>query len=416
MADALQILADEEALSLVEKNKRKDQSVIRPRVHEKIQQYFKNMLDGEISPILRLKINRSLCNFHCAHCCEEPYMGRDLKKKIGVKDDPRQQMSLDDYKELSRQADECGIFRFVLTGGEALLDKNLDKLIEALDPMKHLIILDTNGWTFDEKKAKWFAGLGGYKVQISLDSMIEEEHDEFRGHKGSYKRVMRALAASKAANLELLISTCIIRGRVFSEEFEDLCQYCQVEDIPLYVTLAKPVGTAREQDSWVCTKEDVDQLKVLEDKYNVFTHMSPSYGQPGRCITVKGINTVNHDGEIIPCPYMDLSIGNVTREPLSQILNRGMMNSWLGPYRDECIIGEHFDFIRFHNKSVEDYQKISPFLPVPYEHGFGLTPEIDHKEPKVAAYEPLKMVEWDPSGNSPEQVNEKPIFFRRMTR
>jgi hypothetical protein len=113
---------------------------------------------------------------------------------------------------------------------------------------------------------------------------------------------------------------------------------------------------------------------------------------------------------------MDLSIGNVTREPLSQILNRGMMNSWLGPYRDECIIGEHFDFIRFHNKSVEDYQKISPFLPVPYEHGFGLTPEIDHKEPKVAAYEPLKMVEWDPSGNSPEQVNEKPIFFRRMTR
>ena len=83
MTDSLQILADQEALSLVEKNKRKDQSVLRPRVHEKIQQYFKNMLDGEISPILRLKINRSLCNFHCAHCCEEPYMSRDLKKKTG---------------------------------------------------------------------------------------------------------------------------------------------------------------------------------------------------------------------------------------------------------------------------------------------------------------------------------------------
>ena len=47
MTDSLQILADQEALSLVEKNKRKDQSVLRPRVHEKIQQYFKNMLDGE---------------------------------------------------------------------------------------------------------------------------------------------------------------------------------------------------------------------------------------------------------------------------------------------------------------------------------------------------------------------------------
>ena len=206
-------------------------------------------------------------------------MTRDLKKNVGVKLDPRPQMNLDDYKELSRQADEMGIFRFVLTGGEALLDKDLDKLIEALDPKKHLIILDTNGWTFNEEKAKWFAGLGGYKAQISLDSMIEEEHDEFRGKKGSYKRVIESLKAAKKANLELLISTCIIRDRVFSKEFHDLCEYCKVQDIPLYVTLAKPVGTAREQDSWVCTKEDVDQLKLLEDKYNVFTHMSPSYGQ-----------------------------------------------------------------------------------------------------------------------------------------
>lgn len=376
MSYSLKILAEQEALSLAEKNKRKDQSQRRPRVHEKIQQYFKGMLDGHISPILRLKINRSLCNFHCAHCCEEPYMSRDLKKRTGALD-PRPQMGLAEYRELSRQADEYGIFRFVLTGGEALLDKNLDKLIEALDPMKHLIILDTNGWTFDDEKAKWFADLGGYKAQISLDSMIEEEHDSFRGKKGSYKRVMRALSAAKKANLELLISTCIIRDRVFSSEFISLCQYCKDEDIPLYVTLAKPVGTAREQDTWVCTKKDVDQLKLLENKYNIFTHMTPSYGQPGRCITVKGINTVNHDGEIIPCPYMDLSIGNVTKEPLANILGRGMMNSWLGPYRDECIIGEHKDFIRFHNKAVNDYLDVSPLLPVPYEHGFGRTSQID---------------------------------------
>lgn len=376
MSSSMKILADQEALSLTEKSKRKDQSVKRPRVHEKIQQYFKGMLDGQISPILRLKINRSLCNFHCAHCCEEPYMSRDLKKRTGGLD-PRPQMGINDYRELSRQADEAGIFRFVLTGGEALLDKNLDKLIEALDPLMHLIILDTNGWTFDEEKAKWFAGLGGYKAQISLDSMIEEEHDSFRGKKGSYKRVLKALDAAKKADLELLISTCIIRDRVFSAEFISLCEYSKDQDIPLYVTLAKPVGTAREQDTWVCTKKDVDHLKMLENKYNIFTHMTPSYGQPGRCITVKGINTVNHDGEIIPCPYMDLSIGNVTKEPLSAILNRGMKNSWLGPYRDECIIGENKDFIKFHNKAVEDYLDVSPLLPVPYEYGFGRNRTID---------------------------------------
>ncbi len=54
------------------------------------------------------------------------------------------------------------------------LDKNLEELILALDPMKHLIILDTNGWTFDEEKAKWFAAIGGYKVQLSLDSFLKK--------------------------------------------------------------------------------------------------------------------------------------------------------------------------------------------------------------------------------------------------
>jgi MoaA/NifB/PqqE/SkfB family radical SAM enzyme len=369
MQTVIPIFAEEAALTDIEGKKRQDQSKKRPRVHEKIQNYFRDMLSGVISPILRLKINRSLCNFHCEHCCEEPYMSRDLKKKTGAID-PRTQMSIDDYAELSRQADEYGIFRFVLTGGEALLDKNLEDIIVALDPMKHLIILDTNGWTFDEERARWFAGLGGYKVQISLDSYVEEEHDAFRKKPGSYKRVMRAIKASKEVGLELLLSTCIVKDRVFSQEFEDFCEYCKVEDIPLYVTLAKPVGNARGHDEWVCTKNDVDHLKYLEDKYNIFTHMTPSYGQPGKCITVKGINTVNHEGEIVPCPYMDLSIGNVMQMPLSEILDRGMKDKWLGPYRDECIVGENFDFIEFHNNAVAKHLKNSPLLPVPYEEGF----------------------------------------------
>ena len=378
MQTNLMVKSEVDVLTHSEQQKRKDQSVLRPRVHEKIQNFFKNMEEGFISPILRLKINRSLCNFHCEHCCEEPYMGRDLKKKTGAID-PREQMTIKDYAELSRQADEYGIFRFVLTGGEALLDKNIEDLIKALDPMKHLIILDTNGWTFDEEKAKWFAELGGYKVQISLDSYIQEEHDSFRKKPGSYKRVIRAIKAAKEAGLELLISTCIVKDRVFTKEFEDFCNYCNSEKVPLYVTLVKPVGTARGHDEWVCTKDDLDHLKNLEDEYNIFTHMTPSYGQPGKCITVKGINTINHDGEIIPCPYMDMSIGNVVHMPLAEILDRGMKNKWLGPYRDECIIGENFDFIKFHNDSVSKHLETSDLLPVPYETGFKTQGVIDNE-------------------------------------
>ena len=375
MANSLQILQKDESLTNDESRKRKDQSKRRPRVHQKIQDYFENMIDGAISPILRLKINRSACNMKCEHCCEEPYMSRDLIKKTGSID-PRKQMDLNDYARLSEEADSLGLFRFVITGGEALLDRTLGDLITSLDPLKHLIILDTNGFYFNAEKAKWFAGLGGYKVQISLDSWYREEHDAFRNTPGAYDRAINPMMESKKAGLELLLSTCIVKDRVFSKEFQGLMDFCEAEEIPLYVTLAKPVGSARGHDEWVCPKEDVDELKKLEEKYQIFTHMTPNYGQPGKCITVKGINTVNHDGEIVPCPYMDLSLGNVTKEPLKDILERGMKNKWLGPYRDECIIGENFDFIKFHNDSVANHLKDSPYLPVPYEKGFALNGSV----------------------------------------
>ena len=114
MSSHLEILEKSTALTEDEGRKRKDQSKTRPRVHAKIQKLFKNMTKGAISPILRLKINRSLCNFKCEHCCEEPYMSRDLLKKTGSID-PRKQMQIEDYAKLSYEADKYGIFRFVLT-------------------------------------------------------------------------------------------------------------------------------------------------------------------------------------------------------------------------------------------------------------------------------------------------------------
>ena len=73
---------------------------------------------------------------------------------------------------------------------------------------------------------------------------------------------------------------------------------------------------------------------------------------------------------------MDLSLGNITKESLAKVLERGMKNEWLGPYRDECIIGEHPEFIQFHNKAVEDWFQKSLLLPVPFEHGFGKNKSI----------------------------------------
>ena len=370
MADALYTLLKKEIesgqLSDFEHAKRNDLASRKPYIASKLAANKLRQEQGFPTPVIRLAANM-LCNFQCNHCCAEHYMDRHLLKLTGKKEE-RHQLDLNDIRELSRQADEFGLARFVLTGGEPLLMRNpsFDEIVEAIDPEKHYIITDTNGWFMDLEKAKHIKSLGVEKVQLSLDSSIETEHDAFRNKKGSFKRVMRAVDACLEAGLNLILSTCLVRDRVKTDEFLELCEFSQQKGIGLYVTYAKPVGNAKDHLEWVILKEDADYLRELEKKYNVFTHMTPSYGMHQGCITVKGIVTVSSTGEIVPCPYMDMSIGNYLKEPLKDILMKGMKNKWLGPHRPDCLIGEDFEFIKFHNDSVGDRK----LLPVPYGEGF----------------------------------------------
>ena len=370
MSDALYTLLKKEIesgqLSDFEHAKRNDLASRKPYVASKLAANKLRQEQGFPTPVIRLAANM-LCNFQCNHCCAEHYMDRHLLKLTGKKEE-RHQLDLNDIRELSRQADEFGLARFVLTGGEPLLMRNpsFDEIVEAIDPEKHYIITDTNGWFMDLEKAKHIKSIGVEKVQLSLDSSIETEHDAFRNKKGSFKRVMRAVDACLEAGLNLILSTCLVRDRVKTDEFLELCEFSQQKGIGLYVTYAKPVGNAKDHLEWVILKEDADYLRELEKKYNVFTHMTPSYGMHQGCITVKGIVTVSSTGEIVPCPYMDMSIGNYLKEPLKDILMKGMKNKWLGPHRPDCLIGEDFEFIKFHNDSVGDRK----LLPVPYGEGF----------------------------------------------
>lgn len=355
-----------DALNESEKKKRGDLARRKPYIASKLAANKERQDNGFPTPVIRLAANM-LCNFQCDHCCAEHYMDRHLVK-LTSKPEQRHQLDLNDIRELSRQADEYGLARFVMTGGEPLVmrDPSFEEVVAAVDPDKHYVITDTNGWFLDHEKATHLKSIGVEKVQLSLDSYIEAEHDDFRNKPGSYKRVMRAIDASLDAGLNLILSTCLVHARVRSEEFKNLCEFSKRRGIGLYVTYAKPVGSCKDHLEWLITKDDADYLRELEKDYPVFTHMTPSYGMFQGCITVKGIITVTSTGEIVPCPYMDMSIGNYLKEPLKLILERGMRNKWLGPHRPDCLIGEDREFIKFHNDTVGD----RVLLPVPYGEGF----------------------------------------------
>ncbi len=344
--------------------KRNDLAQRKPYIAAKLARITEMEERGEISPIIRLE-KSYLCNFTCTHCSAEYYMDRHLKKVFQIVDE-RRKIDLDDIRRISREADELGLARFVITGGEPLVMKDFDEVVAAIDPDRHYVITDTNGWFLDLAKAKHLKSIGVEKVQLSLDSMVEADHDAFRNKPGSYKRVMRAIDAAREAGLNLILSTVLVKGRAKTDEFRQMCEFAKAKGIGLYVSYAKPTGSCTEHPEFVIEKEDADIVRELEKEYPVFTHMTPSYGSFKGCITVKGIITITSTAEVTPCPYIDFSLGNLRETPLKEILARGMRNPWLGPHRPDCLIGEDPQFIKIHTERTQG----RTHLPVPWGQGF----------------------------------------------
>lgn len=306
----------------------------KPHVYAKILKYDEKVKRGESIAILQFQYDYS-CNFHCEHCCITK-----LRRKKG-----QRCFTIDDVRELSRQADEMGLAHLVITGGEPLCFPDFDELVKAIDPQKFYITSDTNGWFLDEEKAHHLKSIGVDKIQLSLDSLIAKEHDDFRRAPGSHERALRAIDAAQAAGLNIILATVVTKQRVKSQEFIDFLEFATDKKVGVFVTYAKPVGDWEGNLDVMVSRDDMAYIKELEKKYNVFTHLTPSYGIDFGCIAVKRMISITKYGDIMPCPYIHTSLGNFFEEPLADIINRGMNIKYFGKHVDTCLIAEDRDFI-----------------------------------------------------------------------
>jgi len=349
-------IQESKPLTLEEQNKRSNLQREKPRVYEKILQFDEKVKRGESIAILQFQYDYA-CNMRCQHCCvTRLYADRKGEKAFGIAE----------VGELGRQADALGLAHIVITGGEPLVFPDFDRIVEALDPQKFYITSDTNGWLLDEKRALHLKTIGVDKIQLSLDSLSAEEHDSFRRKPKSHERAMRAIDASLAAGLNLILATVVTKQRIRSEEFIEFLEFAKQRGVAVFVTYAKPVGAWEGNYDVMITRDDMDYLRGLEKKYNVFTHLTPAYGLDLGCIAVKRMVSITKYGDVMPCPYIHVSLGNVFREPLKDILERGMKINCFSKYTDTCLIAEDRHFL----EEIEAKKIYGKPLPVPWQDVF----------------------------------------------
>ncbi len=307
----------------------------KPRVYEKVIRFKEKVERGESIAIIQFQYDYR-CNFRCEHCSVKRFQG----EKGG------RYFKLPDVAELARQADEMGLANFVITGGEPLVFPDFDQLVEAIDPNRFYLVSDTNGWLLDDKKAKHLKSIGVDKIQLSLDSLNAAEHDAFRHAPGSHARALRAIDAALDAGLNIILSTVVTHQRVRSDEFIEYLEFAKSKGVGTFVTYAKPVGSWEGNYDVLVTRDDMRYMNELEKKYDVFTHLTPSYGMDLGCIAVKRMISVTKYGDVMPCPYIHVSLGNFFEEPLKAIVDRGMNIKHFGRHVDTCLIAESRPFIR----------------------------------------------------------------------
>lgn len=327
----------------------------KPLVHEKIIRFDEKIKRGESIAIIQFQYNYT-CNFACEHCSVKKFQGRQDKRTF----------SLDDVRDLFRQADELGLARVTITGGEPLVFKDFDALVKAIDPSRFYINCDTNGWLLDHARARHLKSIGVDRIQLSIDSLDPEEHDRFRKAPGSFQRAINAIDAARDAGLAIFVQTVVTKQRLHSDEFLEFVKFFNAKDIGVFVTYAKPVGAWEGKFDAMVDKSDMEYMKELEKKHKVFTHLTPAYGLDMGCIAIKGMFSVTQYGDVLPCPYIHASIGNVFHEPLKDIIQRGLDIKHFGEHVDTCLIAEDRDFI---DKYVAGRMYGKP-LPVPSSEVF----------------------------------------------
>lgn len=303
----------------------------KPLVYEKVVKFDAQLAAHKSIAIIQLQYAYA-CNFHCSHCSIAGFRKQTHTRKLDIPT----------VKRIYDEADAYGLAHTGISGGEPLVFKDLPKIIAAIGPDRFHIQLDTNGWLMTLERAQFYKSMGVDKVQISIDGVDAEAHDSFRRKPGSHAKCMEAMDAIRDAGLALQVATVVDHERAQSEEFVQFLQLMHSKGAATSVHFAKPVGEWAGRNDLLCTPEDIAYIKSLCKQYGAYDHTTPCYGQDLGCIAVKRMVSVTAFGEVLPCPWMYWTLGNVFDTPLADILDKGM--SYFSERFPVCRLSESAEF------------------------------------------------------------------------
>ena len=147
------------------------------------------------------------CNFRCVYCMPKEVYGRDYAFL------PRRDLlTFEEIARLARVFARLGVEKIRLTGGEPLVRRDVERLVEMLASIPGLdLTLTTNGALLAQKaQALRDAGLG--RITVSLDSLDDEVFRAMNDVDFPVQTVLEGINTAAAAGLPVKVNVVVKRG------------------------------------------------------------------------------------------------------------------------------------------------------------------------------------------------------------
>ncbi len=269
------------------------------------------------------------CNLKCDHCFATAFLrpGGEGRK-----------LTVEDYRSIAAQCRKLGAVSFSFQGGEPFLFLDrLEEVIKVCRPRSSLISVTTNGTLCTRENVRRLRRAGVDIFTVSIDSLIPEEHDAFRGQPGSLEKTRRAVDLALEAGIRVTIGTTVSHQNVRSEGLKLVMEYARKKRCLLVFAMAAAAGQWAGREDILLDREDLELIdRYCRENPYVHTDLEGNYRRYG-CGAMKEILYLTPYGDVLACPFLHISFGKAPDEPVAKIRSRGLQNPYLKSYWPVCL-------------------------------------------------------------------------------
>lgn len=184
------------------------------------------LLDARRRPMRDLRVSvTDRCNFRCTYC-----MPREVFNASHEFMPHSALLSFEEITRVVRTAAQLGVQKIRLTGGEPLLRKNLEALVEMLARLPTAegrpleVTLTTNG-TLLARKAQALKDAGLSRVTVSLDALDDDLFERMSDSQVSVKRVLEGIDEAARVGLAPVKVNMVVRKGLNDQQIVPMARH-----------------------------------------------------------------------------------------------------------------------------------------------------------------------------------------------